>query len=103
MKKLNCWEIKKCGREKGGNKAAELGPCPAATDAFCDGINNGRNGGRICWAIAGTFCGGKIQGDFAQKSISCMSCEVYKQIKKEEGEDNFILLRPGQVYKASSR
>jgi hypothetical protein len=30
------------------------------------------NAGRICWAIAGTFCGDKVQGDFAQKSVSCM-------------------------------
>ena len=103
MKKLNCWEIMNCGREPGGKKTSELGPCPAATESFCDGINNGTNGGRICWAIAGTFCGDKIQGDFAQKSISCMSCEVFKQVKLEEGEEEFILLKPGQVYKASSR
>ena len=95
--------MKKCGREVVGKNVAELGPCPAANNAFCDGINDGYNGGRICWAIAGTFCGGKIQGNFAQKSISCMSCEVYKKIKEEEGEENFILLKPGQVYKASSR
>jgi uncharacterized protein YbcI len=27
-------------------------------------INNGVNGGRICWTITGTLCGGKVQGDF---------------------------------------
>ena len=103
MSKQNCWEIKNCGREPGGAKNGELGVCPAATDASCNGINNGKNAGRICWAIAGTFCGGKVQGDFAQKSVSCMSCDVFKQIKTEEGAENFVLLKPGQVYHAASK
>jgi len=59
--------------------------------------------GRICWAIAGTFCGGKVQGDFAQKSVSCMSCEVFKNIIYEEGVENFVLLKPGQVYQNTSK
>jgi hypothetical protein len=103
MSKLNCWEIKKCGRELGGNKSKELGICPAAEATSCNGINNGNNAGRICWAIAGTFCGEKIQGDFAQKSVSCMSCEVFKQIKNEEGPEDFTLLKPGQVYSAAAK
>ncbi|UCH81516.1 MAG: hypothetical protein JSW20_02595 [Nitrospiraceae bacterium] len=103
MSKLNCWEIKKCSREPGGDKTGDLGICPAATDATVDGVNDGKNGGRICWAIAGTFCGGKVQGDFAQKSVSCMSCEVFKNIKSEEGIDSFVLLKPGQVYQRSSK
>ena len=84
MSKKNCWELKNCGRETGGAKTADLGVCPAAADTSSNGVNNGKNGGRICWAVAGTFCGGKVQGDFAQKSVSCMSCEVFKQVKVEE-------------------
>lgn len=103
MSVKNCWEIKNCGREPGGANAGELGVCPAATDASCSGINSGRNAGRICWAIAGTFCGGKIQGDFAQKSVSCMSCQVFKQVKEEEGPERFILLKPGQIYQSTAR
>ena len=91
MGKTNCWELKKCGREAGGSKTAELGICPAASDTSANGTNNGDNGGRICWAIAGTFCGGKVQGDFAQKSVSCMTCEVFKQIKQEEGP-SFVMM-----------
>jgi len=102
MQKLNCWEIKKCGREPGGSKSKELGVCPAASDTESDGINHGKNGGRICWAIAGTFCGGKIQGDFAQKQVSCMACEVFKKVKAEEGSE-FKLLKSDQVYVASTR
>ncbi|MGE5174112.1 MAG: two-CW domain-containing protein, partial [Betaproteobacteria bacterium] len=30
MEKLNCWEHKKCGRQPGGHKVAELGVCPSA-------------------------------------------------------------------------
>ena len=90
-----------CGREQGGSLSAEFGVCPAATEASCNGLNGGTNAGRICWAVAGTFCGGKVQGDFAQKSVSCMACEVFKQIKTEEGAGNFILLKPGQVYQPS--
>ncbi len=103
MSKHNCWEIKNCGRESGGAKSDDLGVCPAASETSCDGINSGKNAGRICWAIAGTFCGGKVQGDFAQKSVSCMSCDVFKQIKKEEGTEHFSLLKPGQFYHASAR
>ena len=103
MSKSNCWEMKKCGRQLGGEKTGDLGICPAASDSTVDGVNNGNNGGRICWAIAGTFCGGKVQGDFAQKSVSCMSCEVFKNIKSEEGLENFVLLKPGQVYQNTSK
>ena len=103
MSKLNCWEIKKCGRQAGGKKTGDFGICPAASDSTVDGVNSGKNGGRICWAIAGTFCGGKVQGDFAQKSVSCMSCEVFKNIKSEEGLENFVLLKPGQVYQNTSK
>jgi len=102
MSKSNCWDIKSCGRQQGGEKTTDFGVCPAASDSAVDGVNSGNNGGRICWAIAGTFCGGKVQGDFAQKSISCMSCEVFKKIKSEEGVENFVLLKPGQVYQRTS-
>ena len=101
MPKLNCWEINKCGRELGGDKVQDMGICPACAETSCSGINNGKNAGRICWAVAGTFCGGKVQGDFAQKAVSCMGCAVFKQVKKEEGTEEFTLLKPGQVYKTA--
>ena len=73
MKKLNCWEIKKCGREVGGNRTDDIGACPAASDISSNSINSGKNAGRICWAVAGTFCGGRVQGDFALKTVSWSS------------------------------
>ena len=103
MKKLNCWEIKKCGREIGGDRIDDLGVCPAASNNSSDGINGGKNAGRICWAVAGTFCGGRVQGDFAQKTASCMTCEVFKRVKEEEGIENFTLLIAGKPYQPSRK
>lgn len=103
MNKMNCWEMKKCGREPGGAKTSEFGVCPAAEDTSSNGLNSGKNAGRICWATAGTFCGGKVQGDFAQKQVSCMACEVFKQVKTEEGAADFALLKTAQNYKTATR
>ena len=63
---MNCWEFKKCGREKGGTNSKELGVCPAFPD---DGKN--------CARLAGTLCGGKVQGTFAMKIDSCIKCEFF--------------------------
>lgn len=82
--KMNCWEFKKCGREPGGAKAVELGVCVAPLQEKTNGINCGKNGGRCCWAIAGTLCGGIVQGSYASKLANCMNCEFYKLVQKEE-------------------
>lgn len=100
MKKLNCWEFKKCGREPGGTNIKNLGICPASTEQKARGLNGGKNGGRICWAIAGTFCEGEVQGTFALKKPYCVTCDFYKKVSEEEGED-FRLLKPGQELKES--
>ncbi len=84
MKKLNCWEYKKCGRQIGGHKTAELGVCPVTTLQTLHGVHGGENAGRACWAIAGSLCGGKIQGTFAQKLHNCWRCEFMNLVKKEE-------------------
>lgn len=85
MPKLNCWQFKKCGRETGGGKAVELGVCPATTTRQLDGVHDGENAGRSCWIVAGTFCGGQVQGTFAKKFQNCEQCEFYQSVKKEEG------------------
>lgn len=87
MAKKNCWEFKKCGREPGGAKEKELGPCIAATEKRLDCINEGKNAGRTCYAVSGTCCGGKIQGTFATKMGTCMECDFFKEIQKEEGKN----------------
>jgi len=70
-----------------------LGICPAATDASNNGLNCGVNGGRTCWAVAGTLCGGKVQGTFAQKRLACMACDFFQLVRPEEG-NQFTLLGP---------
>jgi len=83
----NCWEVKKCGRQPGGSRVADLGICPASVDTRANGVNHGHNGGRLCWALTGTLCGGKVQGTFAEKLMNCMACEFYRQVRTEEGKD----------------
>jgi hypothetical protein len=63
---MNCWEFKKCGREVGGAKAVELGVCPAYP-----------NSGTSCARVAGTLCGGQVQGTFAAKLTNCMRCDFF--------------------------
>lgn len=65
--KIRCWEYTKCGIEK-AEGAANM-RCPAYPDY-----------GRICWAIAGTFCGKKVSGAIAQKLGNCIKCEFYQHV-----------------------
>lgn len=83
--KLNCWEFKKCGREQNGKNVQEMGVCPAALDDSFDGINSGKHGGRLCWAVAGTFCEGKKQGGFHVKRESCVRCDFFRMVTRQEG------------------
>ena len=94
MGSLNCWEFKKCGREPGGLKAQDLGVCPAANTTSVHGVNGGKNGGRACWALAGTLCGGVVQGTFAAKCANCLKCEFFLLVKGEEGK---ALLSASQI------
>ena len=91
MDKKNCWEIKNCGRQPGGDKVNELGICPSAITTEYDGINGGKNAGRYCWAVAGTFCKGEIQGTFARKLGNCLACSFFRQVEREE-ERLFVLV-----------
>ncbi len=92
-----CYEIKNCTKES----------CP------CHGKEASR-----CWQIAGTFCGGQIQGAFAQKYKNCAECNVFKiatadpvyqiveqfnnmmhvlEMKNKELEDAYTKLKATQV------
>lgn len=65
--KIKCWEFHKCGVEK-AEGAAEM-RCPAYPHY-----------GRICWAVAGTFCEKKVSGAIAQKLGDCRKCEFYRRV-----------------------
>ena len=90
MERKNCWEVKKCGRQPGGENIKELGICAATLPNEYDDINKGKNGGRFCWAITGTLCNGEVQGIYAKKLKDCLVCEFLNQAHKEE-ERLFIL------------
>lgn len=64
---VNCWEFMKCGREAGGERAAQFGVCVAYPDY-----------GQTCASIAGTFCKGTKSGFFASKIKTCMECAFFQ-------------------------
>ena len=91
---MNCWEYHKCGRQPGGDRSLTEGICPAAGTTELNGRNHGINGGRICWAVAGTYCGGKVQGIFAMKIETCLRCPFFQKVEREEGTE--FMLHPEQ-------
>ena len=81
--KVNCWEFKKCGREREGGLINALGICPAAAAEKLNGMHGGMNAGRACWFVVGTLCNGDTQGTYAKKYRSCICCDFYKLVKEE--------------------
>ena len=61
-----CWEYKKCGNEN------------------CVVYKNYKDSALVphCWYVAGTLCGGKVQGEYAQKIGNCCKCEYFNYIKE---------------------
>ncbi len=53
---VQCWEYMQCGKKD----------CPSYQSEDLR-----------CWQSAGTFCGGEVQGFFAQKYDNCIKCGVY--------------------------
>ena len=74
-----------CGREPGGNNVSEFGICPAARETSLEGFNQGKSGGRACWAISGTFCEGSVKGTFAAKLNDCKQCGFFKLVLMQQG------------------
>lgn len=62
FEQLRCWEIKGCAKK----------------DCLAYGSEDYR-----CWLKVGTLCGGKVQGEFAQKYKTCFDCDVFKTISQE--------------------
>ena len=86
---FNCWEYKNCGREPGGDRVEELGICSAATEKRLDGVHGGKNAGRSCWVVAGTFSD-KTNCYFTSEYKSCEECDFYRFVKHLEPEFNSI-------------
>jgi hypothetical protein len=100
LQRKNCWEVKHCGRQPGGENVNNLGVCIAALPCQYEGINTGQHGGRFCWVLAGTLCKGELQGTYAKKIKDCLECQFLKQVEEEEGR--FFILTPRDVKKLTS-
>ena len=87
MQRLNCWEFERRGKESCSLNKTGCETCPAAKESRVNGVNNGINGGRACWAINETLRSEKAQGAFASKLENCLSCGFYALVQIEEGRD----------------
>ena len=77
--KLNCWEYFNC-------KSEDKNKCPAFNyGGEGKHTNSGKCGGRVCWMITGTMCGGKVQGNCEDKVDRCTKCDFFKLVEKEQG------------------
>ncbi len=83
--KLNCWEFKNCGREKGGLMVAVLGECPVPTYMKFDGLNEGLGAGRACWMAPRS----PIKSETRQGNCSsrCYRCDFYRRVVFEQEEN----------------
>jgi K+-sensing histidine kinase KdpD len=71
-------------------------------DKTSDGVNEGKNAGRICWTVPNTYCIDESMGPFAEKREICFSCDFYHLVKNEEG-DRFNLFKLAQGVKGAHR
>ncbi len=66
--KTQCWQCIGCGIETDPARR-----CPAYPYF-----------GRICWAIAGTMCHGKVMGTYAEKIHDCHQCPFFKRCQNPD-------------------
>ncbi len=64
--RINCWDFKKCGRNR-------MGDCPAYP-----------KGGRVCYLVSRTMCAGTADDQYALKVQHCRECEFYKGLVIEK-------------------
>ncbi len=95
--KQNCWEYMECGREPKGFDVQMFDVCSVPTYTEADGLNDGKNGGRICWALAGTLINDTVTGKYACDKFSCANCDFFKLVCDEQGVNNFQMVTPVQM------
>ncbi len=89
--KKNCWEVKACKK-----CTTILGDdcCPVCKEVKLDGVHDGVNGGRACWTIPRTKCGGSTQRVFGNKFDNCTACNFYNMVKEEEKGSFYLSATP---------
>jgi hypothetical protein len=84
-KPINCWQYMLCGRETGGAYTGRFGVCPASTDNRLDGVHGGKNAGRACWVVTGSFTKDADEMVFTRSHKDCRACDFYNAVHREEG------------------
>ncbi len=81
--KPNCWDVMGCSRGIGDDTPCVGDACRAATETLVDGVNGGHNGGRACWAVAGSFAMDSPDCKRHGPS-SCVDCPFFRMVITEE-------------------
>jgi len=55
-----------------------------------NGFLGGKNGGRACCYVTGTFCSNTVQGTHREKEKECGACDFYALLKREHGVEMSI-------------
>jgi hypothetical protein len=76
---MNCWEFMKCGRDEGMASENDKRSCPAYPFY-----------GKNCASVAGTLCGGEVQGTFALKIFECAKCDFYQSKYYQHDDLKFV-------------
>ncbi|MCK5613344.1 hypothetical protein KAR91_66355 [Candidatus Pacearchaeota archaeon] len=84
MSKQNCWEFMNCGKEPEGSKSTYIGVCPVSIKSPMNGINDGKNAGRICWRVAGSLSGNNAMALCDVNVENCLKCEFYNHVRQQE-------------------
>lgn len=88
--KINCWDFHQCGRHISGEQKNKIPVCPAFLETRLAGINGGKNGGRACWVVPGTLCGGWVRRTLVPKYVACKLCGFKRTLLEEERLDRII-------------
>jgi hypothetical protein len=75
----------KCGKGPPENGNGKHCSCPIAAETSANALNEGINGGRICWIIAENCCNGEVKCSDLHRKYSCFSCEFRYKVTIEEG------------------
>ncbi len=94
---INCWEYKQCRRHPGGYLSLQQGVCPASTEEEFNGVNHGINGGRICWAISGSFRESEPTCQILENIDNCIECDFFVKVNRCEGISGMFVFHPKEL------
>lgn len=87
----NCWEVLGCGQGPDETLRPGTERCPVPSAAAYAAINDGRAGGRICWAVPGALCRRGLPVELSVEQKPCASCSFFAQVRREQGLDGLVL------------